>query len=76
MTQLIFPFFICSISFSKDGLSKLVNIQRQIGGGIVYLDCEDKEELTSFYKCQNFKQFDDRYSTEDKQKYIQFMRFF
>jgi len=54
----------------------LVNIQRQIGGGIVYLDCEDKEELTSFYKRQNFKQFDDRYSSEDKQKYIQFMRFF
>ena len=51
-------------------------IQRQIGGGIVYLDCEDKEELTSFYKRQNFKQFDDRYSTEDNQKYIQFMRFF
>jgi hypothetical protein len=54
----------------------LVNIQRQIGGGIVYLDCEDKEELTSFHKKQNFKQFDDRFSTEDNQKYIQFMRFF
>ena len=54
----------------------LINIQRQIGGGIVYLDCEDKEELTSFYKRQNFKQFDDRFSSEDHQKYIQFMRFF
>ena len=54
----------------------LVKIQRQIGGGIVYLDCEDKEELTSFYKHQNFKQFDEGYSTEDNQKYIQFMRFF
>ena len=54
----------------------LVNIQRQIGGGIVYLDCEDKPELTSFYKRQNFKEFDDRFSTEDNQKYIQFMRFF
>ncbi|WP_297967940.1 hypothetical protein [uncultured Anaerovibrio sp.] len=54
----------------------LVNIQRQIGGGIVYLDCEDREELTSFYKRHNFKQFDNRYSTEDNQKYIQFMRFF
>ena len=31
----------------------LINIQRQIGGGIVYLDCEDKEALTSFYKKQN-----------------------
>ena len=54
----------------------LVGIQRQIGGGIVYLDCEDKEELTSFYKRQNFKKFDDRFSPEDNQKYIQFMRFF
>ena len=54
----------------------LVNIQRQIGGGIVYLDCEDKPELTSFYKRQNFKEFDDRFSPEDDQKYIQFMRFF
>ncbi|WP_051192398.1 hypothetical protein [Butyrivibrio sp. VCB2001] len=54
----------------------LVNIQRQIGGGIVYLDCEDKPELTSFYKRQNFKEFDDRFSPEDNQKYIQFMRFF
>ena len=54
----------------------LINIQRQIGGGIVYLDCEDKEVLTSFYKKQNFKEFDDRFSSEDNQKYIQFMRFF
>ncbi len=54
----------------------LVHIQRQIGGGIVYLDCEDKEELTTFYEKQNFKRFDDRFSAEDNQKYIQFVRFF
>lgn len=54
----------------------LINIQRQIGGGIVYLDCEDVEQLTNFYSRQNFKQFDNRFSTEDNQKYIQFMRFF
>lgn len=54
----------------------LVNIQRQIGGGIVYLDCEDKPQLTSFYKRQNFKEFDERFSPEDNQKYVQFMRFF
>ena len=54
----------------------LVSIQRQIGGGIVYLDCEDKPELISFYTDQNFKRFDDRFSSEDDQKYIQFMRFF
>ena len=54
----------------------LVDIQRQIGGGIIYLDCEDKPELVSFYTDQNFKRFDDRFSSEDDQKYIQFMRFF
>ncbi|MBP3802847.1 MAG: GNAT family acetyltransferase [Oribacterium sp.] len=54
----------------------LINIQRQIGGGIVYLDCEDNEALISFYKKQNFKEFDDRFSSEENQKYIQFMRFF
>ena len=54
----------------------LVSIQRQIGGGIIYLDCEDKPDLVSFYTEQNFKRFDDRFSLEDDQKYIQFMRFF
>lgn len=54
----------------------LVHIQHQIGGGIVYLDCEDKPELVSFYTEQNFKRFDDRFSSEDDQNYIQFIRFF
>ena len=53
----------------------LVNIQRQIGGGIVYLDCEDKVKLISFYEDKGFKKFDERFSEEDNQKYIQFMRF-
>ena len=61
-------------------LMKLVNdilsdIQRRIGGGIVYLDCEDKPELVSFYTNENFKRFDDRFSEDDKRNYIQFMRF-
>lgn len=53
----------------------LSDIQRRIGGGIVYLDCEDKPELIGFYTKENFKRFDDRFSEDDKQKYIQFMRF-
>ena len=61
-------------------LMKLVNdvlfdIQRRIGGGIVYLDCEDKPELVRFYTNENFKRFDDRFSDDDRQMYIQFMRF-
>ena len=54
----------------------LVNIQRQIGGGIIYLDCEDNEKLQQFYVNENFQRFGERFSEEDNQKYLQYMRFF
>ena len=54
----------------------LIKIQRQIGGGIVYLECEDNHKLIDFYSSQNFKRFDERISLEDDQKYVQMMRFF
>ncbi|MBR2207340.1 MAG: hypothetical protein IJ859_00870 [Synergistaceae bacterium] len=54
----------------------LVNIQRQIGGGIIYLDCEDIEKLKNFYVSENFQMFGERFSEEDNQKYLQYMRFF
>ncbi len=54
----------------------LVNIQRQIGGGIIYLDCEDREKLKRFYEDEKFQTFGERFSEEDNQKYIQYMRFF
>ena len=54
----------------------LVNIQRQIGGGIIYLDCEDNEKLKRFYINENFQWFGERFSQEDDQKYLQYMRFF
>ena len=54
----------------------LVNIQRQIGGGIIYLDCEDIEKLKQFYANEKFQLFGERYSIEDEQKYFQYMRFF
>ncbi len=53
----------------------LVDIQRQIGGGIVYLDCEDRAKLISFYEDKGFQKFSERFSEEDNQKYIQFIRF-
>ncbi len=28
----------------------LADIQRRVGGGFVYLDCEDKRELIEFYE--------------------------
>lgn len=54
----------------------LVNIQRQIGGGIIYLDCEDNEKLQQFYVNEKFHKFGERFSEEEEQKYIQYMRFF
>ena len=53
----------------------LVDVQRRIGGGIVYLDCEDKTGLVAFYEKEGFNRFDERFSQEDDQKYIQFMGF-
>ena len=54
----------------------LMNIQHQIGGGIIYLDCEDREKLKNFYVGENFQMFGERFSEEDNQKYVQYMRFF
>ena len=61
-------------------LMKLVNdvlldVQRRIGGGVMYLDCEDNPKLKNFYSQENFKEFAERFSSEDERKYIQFMRF-
>ena len=53
----------------------LLDVQRRIGGRVLYLDCEDNPKLKNFYFSENFKEFTDRFSSEDKRKYIQFMRF-
>lgn len=54
----------------------LKEIQRQIGGGVVYLECEDKPRLLSFYQNQEnrYQVFGERYSARDKVKYIQLMK--
>ena len=54
----------------------LVNIQHQIGGGVIYLDSEDIDTLKQFYSSMKFQQFGDRFAEEEAQKYIQYMRFF
>ena len=53
----------------------LLDVQRRIGGGVIYLDCEDNPKLKDFYAGENLKEFADRFSSEDDRKYIQFMRF-
>ena len=51
---------------------------RDIGGGVVYLECEDKPQLCSFYQNDNncFRVFGERYSEKEQIKYIQLLRFF
>lgn len=55
----------------------MADIQRRIGGGIIYLDCEDKQKLKTFYIDQNhYKIFGERYSVSDGIRYLQMLRFF
>lgn len=62
------------IRYADDVMS---DIQRRIGGGIIYLDCEDKQQLKTFYIEQNhYKIFGERYSVSDGIRYLQMIRFF
>lgn len=55
----------------------MADIQRRIGGGIIYLDCEDKQQLKTFYIDKNhYKIFGERYSVSDDIRYLQMIRFF
>ena len=55
----------------------LSDVQAEIGGGVVYLECEEKEALLSFYQNESnrFRIFDERYSLVDNTKYIQLFKF-
>lgn len=56
----------------------LKDIQNQIGGGMVYLECEEKPQLLNFYQGEKngFRIFGERYSEKDEMKYIQLLKFF
>lgn len=55
----------------------IADIQHRIGGGILYLDCEDKQPLKTFYIDKNhYKIFGERYSVSDNIRYLQMIRFF
>lgn len=55
----------------------MADIQHRIGGGIIYLDCEDKQHLKSFYIEKNhYKIFGERFSNSDNIRYLQMIRFF
>ena len=59
-------------------ISVLQSAQRQVGGGVVFLECEDKPGLLNFYQNEhnNFKIYGERFSDSDQTRYIQLLRFF
>ncbi len=55
----------------------LTDIQHRIGGGIIYLDSEDKQKLKDFYIYENhYKIFGERFSASDNTYYLQMLRLF
>ncbi len=54
----------------------LLDVQRRIGGGIMYLDCEDKEKLREFYEGEKFKKAGERFSAEDSKNIYSTSDFF
>jgi len=56
----------------------LEQVQKQIAGGIVFLECEEKKELLKFYQNENnnFRIYGERFSATEKKKYIQLLKFF
>ncbi len=59
-------------------LKVLRTVQHEVGGGVVYLECEDKPKLLAFYQndMNRFRIFDERISESDDTKYIQLLRLF
>ncbi|MBO6229124.1 MAG: GNAT family acetyltransferase [Ruminiclostridium sp.] len=58
--------------------SILEEAQRLIGGGVIFLECEDNDKLLSFYQNDNnrFKLYSSRFSEREQKKYLQLLRFF
>lgn len=56
----------------------LERVQRQIGGGVVFLECEDNPVLLKFYQNDHnrFRLFGERYAEREQVKYLKLLRFF
>lgn len=58
-------------------MSVLHDVQEMVGGGLVYLECEEgNNQAYDFYVRCGFKEFDYRYSQIDRQNYILLMKIF
>lgn len=56
----------------------LMKAQALIGGGVIFLECENKPALLDFYQnvSNNFVVYNERISEADKTSYKQLLRFF
>ena len=56
----------------------LKHVQYYVGGGIVYLDCEEIDKVLEFYQSDynRFKRFGERKSESEGKRYLQLLRFF
>lgn len=52
------------------------NVQHEVGGRLLYLECENKKRLLDFYQNENngFKCFDERFSKEENLVYEQLIK--
>lgn len=68
----------CGNEIMKCVMDTLKDVQRMVGSGIVYLECEDKPALLHFYQNESnkFQPFGARTSIQDNTSYIQLLRFF
>ena len=59
-------------------ISVLSKVQRQVGGGIVFLECEDNDILVNFYQNDNnrFVAYGERFSNKENINYKQLLRLF
>jgi len=56
---------------------ELCDIQRRVGGGLKYLDCEADVKLMDFYQNkQKFQLCGERISEKDGKRYLQYLKFF
>ncbi len=68
---------ISGTELMTDALLIIEQVQRMIGGGVVFLECEDSQDLVDFYTADpnTFFVFGDRFVLQDDVTYIQLMRF-
>lgn len=59
-------------------VNKLTEAQDIVGGGVIFLECEDNEKLLSFYQNEhnNYQVYGERISESENITYKQLLRFF